>query len=308
MKGSGLPRRHLLAGGLAAPFLGSLGLSPRAAPAYARAAGGPPEGYRLAFADEFEDVDLGRITEEGTAGRPGAPAWRSRYRHPRKDVINGEKQIYMDAAFGGTAGRSLGVQPFRIVDGALEIRAEPADPQRVRPFIWNQGFTSGCISTERSHAQRYGYFEVRARMPAGRGFWPALWLLPTSGAWPPEIDIVEISGARPRSLWTNVHAHGNPNPPADPSLPGPGRWHEAGADVTEAFHVYAAEWTPDAITFFFDGAPISRRLDHGIHEEMYFLANLAVGSKDPNWIPDPDASTPFPGVFAIDYVRIYARA
>ncbi len=299
-------RRQMLAGGLAACALRSTA----GVAAQEQRAPGPPPGYGLVFADEFDSSDLGRINEEGTGGRPGAPAWRSRYRHARKDVINQEKQIYMDAAFAGTANRPLGVQPFRIADSVLEIRAAPADPQRVRPFIWNQRYTSGCISTERSHAQCYGYVEVRARLPRGRGFWPAFWLLPTKVRGPQELDILEASGARPSSIWNNVHgadqaAYGRRNPSG---LPFPGRWFDGVGAVTESFHTYALDWTPERLTFLFDGAPTAELRDHGIHDEMYFLANLAVGSHDPNWIPDPDDTTPWPGVLAIDHVRFYARA
>lgn len=266
-----------------------------------------PAGYELTFSDEFDDPDVSRINENATGGRRGAPAWRSRYRQPRKDVINQEKQIYMDVAFPGTSDRPLGVQPFRIAESILEITAERADPVRVSPSIWNHRYTSGCITTELTHKQRYGYVEVRARMPRGKGFWPAFWLLPTSGAWPPEIDIAELSGARPTSMWTNVHgAAGKAR--GGQRAPSPGRWVDGIADITTGFHVYAMEWTPERIICFFDGAPISEIVGHGLDEEMYFIANLALGSHDSNWIPDPDESTPFPGVLGIDYVRIYGKA
>lgn len=302
-----LSRRMALRAGafglLAGPF-GVVGTESHAS------GGGVPQGYELTFSDEFDDPDVSRINENATGGRPGAPAWRSRYRHPRKDAINQEKQIYMDAAFAGTSDKPLGIQPFRIANGVLEIKAERADPKRVSPFVWDRRYTSGCITTELTHRQRYGYYEVRAKVPRGKGFWPAFWLLPMSGAWPPEIDIVEISGARPRSIWTNVHPPKGTTSkaPATPRAPMPGRWLDDVADITDGFHVYAMEWTPERITCFFDGKPVSEVEGHGIHEEMYFIANLALGSHEPNWIPDPDDTTPFPGVLSIDYVRIYRKA
>jgi len=293
-------------------LLGAFGLLADRFEVPARAAtaerrGAVPAGYELTFGDEFDDADVSRINENATGGRPGAPAWRSRYRQPRKDAINQEKQIYMDAAFAGTSDRPLGVQPFRIAGGVLEITADRADPKRVSPFIWGTRYTSGCITTELTHKQRYGYVEVRAKVPRGKGFWPAFWLLPASGAWPPELDIVEISGARPTSIWTNVHGAAR-EAKGGPAAPPPGRWVEGVADITADFHVYAMEWTPERITCFLDGKAVSEIVGHGIHEEMYFLANLALGSHDPNWIPDPDETTPFPGVLSIDYVRIYGRA
>jgi hypothetical protein len=75
-----------------------------------------PSGYGRVFADEFDDSDVSRINENAIGGRPNAPAWRSRYRHDRFTVINQEKQIYVDAAFPGTADHPLRVQPFSIRD------------------------------------------------------------------------------------------------------------------------------------------------------------------------------------------------
>jgi beta-glucanase (GH16 family) len=272
----------------------------RAAPITAPLA--QPERYRLAFEDDFDDVRVARINEDGLAPAPGAVAWRSRYRHPRKDVINQEKQIYMDPAFGGSGAQALGVQPFDIAGSVLTIRADRADPRRVAPHIWDRRYTSGCITTEATHWQTYGYFEMRARMPLGRGFWPAFWLLPKRDAWPPEIDIVEASGSRPGQLHQGLIAPGGKQP-SDASgwidLPRGGR--------IDRFHVYALEWTRERMTWFVDGQHTFEIGGHAIHEDMYLLANLALGSQDPGWIPDPDEGTPLPGRFEIDYIRAWRR-
>lgn len=289
-------RRHCLAG-LGAALATAAGAAP-AAPTATRS---PPPRYRLVFEDDFDDDSVARINEQAAGGRRGAPAWRSRYRHPRKDVINGEKQIYMDPAFGGDGPTPLGVQPFAIRDGVLAIRAERADPQRVAPRIWGQRYTSGCITTELTHWQTYGYFEMRARLPRGRGFWPAFWLLPRREAWPPEIDVLEASGARPGEIHCGVIDR---QPTQAGATSG---WTRTPPLAADGFAVYSAEWTRDEIAFAVDGRRLWSVRDHRIHEDMYLLANLAVGSRDPSWIPDPDASTPFPGVFEIDYIRAYAR-
>jgi beta-glucanase (GH16 family) len=265
----------------------------------ARAQGGfAPSGYHLVFADEFDDPNLARINENASGGRPDAPAWRSRYRHDRFTVINKEKQIYVDSAFRGTADHPLGVQPFSIHDSVLTISANPADPRAVRPFLHNAAYTSGCITSELTFWRTYGYYEMRARLPVGKGFWPAFWLLPKRDAWPPEIDVFEGSGARPKDVHVGV-------------LWAPGQtagtWIEGKVDVADGFHVYGLEWTREFVAWSFDGHEMWRH-PNLINEDMYVLANLALGSHDQNWIPDPDASTPFPGRFEIDYVRVYARA
>ncbi|WP_428826558.1 family 16 glycosylhydrolase [Azonexus sp. IMCC34842] len=260
-----------------------------------------PIAYRLVFADDFDDPDLTRINENATGGRPGAPAWRSRYRHERRTAINQEKQIYMDPQFAGTLNHPLLVQPFAIRDGILQIRAERADPVAVAPYIWNRAYTSGCITSELTHWQTYGYFEMRARLPRGKGFWPAFWLLPKRATWPPEVDVFEASGTRPYGI-----KHGAVEKPRSATTAG-GMWIDQIIDISDGFHIYGMEWTKDNIVFFIDGMKSFEYGPHGIHEDMYLLANLALGSHDPNWIPDPDQTTPFPGLYEIDYIRAYQR-
>lgn len=260
-----------------------------------------PVSYLPSFSDDFDDKDVSRINENATSGHDGAPAWRSRFRQARKDVINKEKQIYMDPAFAGTGSQPLGVQPFSIQDGVLRIRADRADPN-VSSQIWNYRYTSGCISSELTHAQTYGYFEMRAKLPRGKGFWPAFWLLPVRNAWPPEIDVLEASGARPYGVHCGVLEK-----PRTAKTP-PGAWIDQLIDTSDGFHTYAVDWTPSNIIFFVDGTKTFEYGPHNIHEDMYMLVNLALGSHDPNWIPDPDDSTPFPGVLEIDYIHAFKRA
>ena len=275
--------------------------TPAQAPAPAGASsrsGFVPAGYRLTFGDDFDDNDVSRFNENAVGGRPGAPAWRSRYRHDRNTIINGEKQVYVDPAYRGSGQDPLGLQPFSIASGVLTISATPL-AERVAPFLGKQRFASGCITTELTHSQQYGYFEMRARMPKGRGFWPAFWLLPKSAAWPPEIDVVEATGAKPTNIHLGVIEKQRGRPGS--------RWVKDAIDTTDGFHVYGAEWTADDVIFSIDGKEQFRAGSHRIHEPMYMLVNLAVGSKDPGFIPDPDESTPWPGQFQIDYVRAYSR-
>ena len=257
-----------------------------------------PAGYRLVFGDDFTDADVARINENATGGRPGAPAWRSRYRHDRFEVINQEKQIYMDRNFRGKADHALGVQPFAIRNGVLTITADRADPVAVSPSILNFKYTSGCITSELTHWQTYGYFEMRARLPLGKGFFPAFWLLPKRDVWPPEIDIFEASGARPDAVHLGV-LFDKPHVAE--------RWIENVISIADGFHVYGLEWTEQELVWSFDGQPVWHRPNDGIAEDMYILANLALGNRDPKFIPDPDETTPFPGHFEIDYIRAYQR-
>jgi beta-glucanase (GH16 family) len=171
----------------------------------------------------------------------------------------------------------------------------------VSPFVWNRAYTSGCITSELTHWQTYGYFEMRARLPRGKGFWPAFWLLPKRATWPPEVDVFEASGTRPYAI-----KHGAVEKPRSATTPG-GLWIEQIIDISDGFHIYGMEWSRDNIVYFIDGKKSFEYGPHGIHEDMYLLANLALGSHDPNWIPDPDPTTPFPGLYEIDYIRAYQR-
>ncbi len=254
--------------------------------------------YRLVFGDEFSDERVARINEDASGAV--APTWRSRYRHPRRDIINGEKQLYVDPAWPGNGEQPLGLQPFGIRSGLLTIEARRADPALAETHLGGQRFTSGCLTSELTHWQTYGFFEMRARLPVGRGFWPAFWLLPKRDAWPPEIDVFEASGARPDEVHVNVLDR-------RPGRPDHGGWFHLPAGRPDGFRVFAAEWTAERIAFFVDGRMVHAVAGHRIHEDMYLLANLAVGSNDQRWIPDPDASTPFPGRFEIDYIRAFQR-
>ena len=71
--------------------------------------------------------------------------------------------------------------------------------------LGDRQFTSGVLTTYCIFSQAYGYFEMRARLPAGKGLWPAFWLLPTDQSWPPEIDIMEVLDDNPRKLYGTVH-------------------------------------------------------------------------------------------------------
>jgi len=139
---------------------------------------------------------------------------------------------------------------------------------------------------------------MRARMPGGRGLWPAFWLLPVDRSWPPEIDVLEILGNDPTTLHTNAHSKASGKHTDAPSvirLP----------DTSAGFHSYAVDWEADEIRWYFDGVEVARvPTPPDMHKPMYMLVNLAVGG---HWPGSPDASTSFPAVLAIDWIRAYRR-
>jgi beta-glucanase (GH16 family) len=275
-----------------------------ASSAEAQPAGAPldQKGLVKTFDDEFTKFSW--YAEGAPNVPPGRGTWRTNFGYAGLQEIgsrtlgsNGEKQIYVDQGFRGTAGKPLGINPFHIADGALEIIADRA-PDDVVPSIWNYRYTSGLITTQRSFSQLYGVFEIRARMPKGRGLWPAFWLLPIDHSWPPEIDVLEILGNDPTVLHTNAHSKASGKHTDVPSVV-----HVP--DASAAFHTYAVDWENDEIKWYFDGVEVAHApTPADMHKPMYMLANLGVGG---NWPGDPDASTHFPAILAIKSIRAYRR-
>lgn len=253
------------------------------------------------FADDFNSFSW---YSEGMSPRQDrSGTWRTHYGYQGINqegsrTLPGEAQIYADPAFTGTSSSSLGLNPFHVANGILEIRAERA-PEKVLPYIWGRKYTSGIITSRFSFYQRYGLFEIRARLPAGRGFWPAFWLLPVDGSWPPEIDVFEVLGRETTKLYASTHSQASGEHTATSIvMPVP--------DVSENFHNFAVDWQKDFIRWYFDGVEIGRvATPADMHKPMFLLANLGMGG---DWAGLPDRSTRFPGIFAIDWIRAYQRA
>jgi serralysin len=243
-----------------------------------------PTGWKLTFADEFDTLNLSR--------------WESRFGEGNRFLGGqGEKEIYVDPTYKGDTQTPLGLNPFSVRNGVLTIRADRPDPL-IRGHLEGQLYTSGLLTTRHSFSQRYGYFSMRARFPLGRGLWPAFWLLPSDRSWPPEIDVVEILGDQPTTLYATVH------------MVGPNHEHikvgfnPSVDDVTSGFHSYGALWSPAFVAWYFDGKRVAYTAElRDMDKPMYILINLAVGG---DWPGQPDATTKFPADMQIDYVRAYA--
>jgi hypothetical protein len=277
----------VLALGLAACLKGTPPAAAATAP-LAKAPDGRP--LALTFDDEFNSF------------RPwtnGKGVWRTTYRDGQAadpfDVrtIKGNKEVelYVDPSFS-PAGRPLGLNPFRIANGELEIRADNT-PARDLAALRGYKYVSGVITTQPSFSQTYGYFEMRAKLPAGKGLWPAFWLVRKDLSWPPEVDIMESIG-NPSEYYATLHAHGVQDPGTKIAI------------SPDDFHTFAVSWDPKDIVWYVDGREVKRMpTSADMHEPMYMIANLAMGG---DWAGYPDASTPFPAAFRIDYIRAYRFA
>lgn len=234
----------------------------------AHSAAGDIPGWKLTFQDEFDGATV------------DATKWGNRYKWGEAQ-INSELQAYVDDA-------------FQLQDGILTIVGDKRSATYAGQTFQ---YASGVIASV--HEQTYGYFEARLKVPAGQGMWPAFWLLGAVGTpGVNEIDIHEILGHQPSTVHMTVHwgtdyAAGHMSDGSD--------W--VGPDFSTDFHVFGLEWRPDAIIWTIDGVERKRHTGAGIPQvPMYVILNLAVGG---TWPGAPDATTPFPGNYQIDYVRAY---
>jgi beta-glucanase (GH16 family) len=240
-------------------------------------------GWTQTFSEEFDSLSLW----DGTSGR-----WQTDYYNGDRTLYgNGELEVYMDPSYKGSSDHALGVNPFSIDNGILTITAAPTDPS-VAPYVGNIPYTSGLITTEPSFAQLYGYFEIRAKAPHGTGVWPAFWLMPLDKSWPPEIDAFEILGQKTTEVFHGSRA-------VDSSLNTGGSYQ--GIDSADGLHTYGVLWEPSGIKWYIDGAEVGTA-PNSSDKPMYMLTNLAVGG---NWPGSPDATTPFPSNYQVDYIRAY---
>jgi beta-glucanase (GH16 family) len=239
-------------------------------------------GYTLAWSDEFNNGSLNTSwwSNQNGDGCPNICGWG-----------NNEQEFYTD-------------RPENIFfqDGKLIIEAR-------KESYSGKPYTSSKILTAGKKTFKFGRIDIRAKLPKGKGIWPALWLMPQNsvfGNWPKsgEIDLMELVGHEPNKVYGTVH-YG----------PGPGSiqisrgYTLPSGNFNDEFHVFSLEWKLDQIKFYVDGNLYStvNKADVGtntwpFNEDFYLIFNLAVGG---NWPGNPDASTYFPQWMIVDYVRVY---
>jgi len=173
-------------------------------------------------------------------------------------------------------------------------------------------YTSARMKTEGFFFQKYGRFEFRARFPAGRGFWPAFWLMPEHspyGGWPAcgEIDVVENKGNYPAVVQGTIHYANSRGAPVHSS----GLYTFLQNDGVTNFHTYDLEWSTNSLQWFVDGklyetqdhwSTVAAPFPAPFDQPFYIIMNLAVGG---DYGGNPDTNTVFPGEIQVDYVRVY---
>ena len=249
---------------------------------------------RMTFADEFS----GKLSLWDAESNPSG-VWRPDFGYQGSQgvgsyslVSNDEKQIYTSPYFRDHNGDFA--SPFTSnADGALSITAR-AVPAGGAGELFGYGYTSGMISTAQSFAQTYGYFEMRAELPHAAGAWPAFWLIPADGSWPPELDVMETLSSDPHADWTTAHS----------GLGG----HTANGvasfvpDTADGFHTYGVLWTKTDLTWYVDGVEVFHQATPAdMNKPMFMIANLAVGG----WGGAVDTAA-LPATMKIDFIHAYA--
>lgn len=237
---------------------------------------GPSQYGKLIWSDEFKQ-----------AGAPDSTKWNYNFGRGCPDNCgwgNNELQYYTNSR------KNVWVE-----DGRLHIKA-------IRENFKDAAFTSARLLTKNKFEFTYGRVEVRAKLPAGIGTWPAAWMLganidqvdwPSSG----EIDIMEHKGYKPGEMYGTFHYPGRSGEKAD------GKTIMLD-DVSSDFHVYAAEWSADAISIYADGKLIHTLKNDAslpFHKPFFILLNFAMGGGFGGPV-DPAFTE---AVYEVDYVRVY---
>jgi beta-glucanase (GH16 family) len=238
------------------------------------------EGWTLIWSDEFEG-----------SGLPDSSKWG----YEEGFVRNGEAQFYV-------AER---LENARLEGGHLVITAR-------KDGYEGHEISSASLTTAGKASWTYARIEVRAKVPPGRGTWPAIWMLGTNigqVGWPTcgEIDLMEYVGYDPDHLHFNIHTE------AYNHMLGTNKGVTVEVmDAASDFHVYAIEWTKERIDFLLDSDLVfSFANEHTGNSTwpydapLYLLLNLAIGGSWGGLQGIDDAL--FPAEYFVDYVRVYEK-
>ena len=238
----------------------------------------PLEGWTLVWHDEFEDPQINR---ENWTFDLGGNGWG-----------NGEMQYYTDRPDNA-----------RVENGILVIEARQEKYE-------GSYYTSARLKSQGLQEFQYGRLEARLKVPEGKGFWPAFWMLgsnfPQVG-WPDcgEIDIMEYIGKEPDLIVGTLHG------PGYSGALGISKWNRQTYNIADDFHTYAIEWDKDQITWFYDGSAYHTvtREDVGdrlwaFDQPFFFILHLAVGGTLGGMV---SPKTFFPSQYLVDYVRVYEK-
>lgn len=240
--------------------------------------------WKLVWSDEFNQTD-GSIPDPGKwTFQTGGDGWG-----------NDELEYYTDSVNNGF-----------VENGHLIIRA-------VKEEKSNRQYTSARLISESKGEWSEGKFEIMAKLPSGKGTWPAIWLFPSTDTNGDdkkysEIDIMEMVGDDTYSIYGSAHYFKNGHLHSSAN-----RFSIEGVDLSKDFHLYGIEWDSNWIRWLVDGHVYASLKTEKIFsdqaykpfgQKFFLILNLAIGGK---WPGEPDETTIFPKQMEIDYVRVYQK-
>jgi beta-glucanase (GH16 family) len=229
-------------------------------------------------------------SEEFDEGKINTNLWNYEFGYIR----NHELQYYTDKP-----------ENAYIEDDKLVLEARKVDYKGYK-------YTSASINTKNKKGFLYGRMEMRAKLPDGKGLWPAFWMLGTSfegdSDWPEcgELDIMELVGGSEgdSTVYANIHCP-NPNGEWHFSYEGGNTFVLQGQKFSDDYHIIGIEWDENEIKWYVDdNYYFTADIRHipCFHREQFILLNLAVGG---GWPGAPDENTVFPKKYYIDWIRYY---
>ncbi len=231
-------------------------------------------GYTLTWDDEFQGHQL------------DSSKWYA------VNNLGGNQQ--QGCCLGYTYSSVISPNQLHVHDGMLTITTN-------RNATNGKAYATGAITTETlsdtpTFTFTYGRIDIRAKLPAGKGVWPAMWLLtaPATTQVADEIDMMEMLGQDPHTFYTVNHYTG-----------GRDYCSFTGPDYSQGFHVFSLDWEPNKLTWSVDGQVVCSATHHVPNQPMYLIINTAISNGQ--WGNPVNASTPLPQTFDINYVRVYKQ-
>ncbi|MFM1945996.1 MAG: Endo,3,4-beta-glycanase ExsH [Bacteroidota bacterium] len=164
-------------------------------------------------------------------------------------------------------------------------------------------YITSCIWSKQSF--RYGYFEIRAKVPSGQGLWPAFWLYGQNSK--DEIDFMEMKGERPNEVHIDVHCPDSCEKVFTKPFGLPknwGGWVKMNQQLTDEYVTYSGVWLPNSLTYYVNGVPVSHYAGD-FDTPMNVIANMAVARDGFAFNPGPNTETKFPADYQVDYIRVW---
>lgn len=220
---------------------------------------GPGGTWRLVFSDDFTGSSL------------NTDNWSTCYHFGCTNGGNKELEWYQ-------------ASQVRVHDGTASLTVVPRETN-------GKKYVSGMLSSYRKFSFRYGYAQIVAKLPIGRGLWSAFWMEPEDGSWPPEIDIMENLA---QSDSVSLYVHYDSANHFDSSivyLP----------TASRTFHTYGVDWEPKSIAWYVDGF-LWARFTVSITQPEYLIVDLAVNGKFA-----PNSADRFPQNLLIRSIKVWQR-